>query len=1571
MAINKAFNKSLEKLALGALTGEYPIRIDGPKEESLFGSGILLNIGTNEITSTEKLLRSTVSTAPRASLLVKKKFFSSFKHNNDLQWLDRTERMFLRSVKALMAYKVAQFRAYESLTKLEDFYREHNEINLNLFVDAYNQAQVLSIPNETESNNLLSIIGGAISNSLQNLAYDDYKQDILKILQRNAFSSDIRLTTWIVDPTSVDNYGTGPGTGVIEFTSVDSFTTSVSIDTSPSSSTFTLVDPYHIMNINEEDIEVAIGEALIGTFRLFESIVNGEVGIENVDATSIVAAGLELLGIGQFDGTIDVDYIRNRLRVFFLGKTLINAGDTVHLYIRSDKNVHETHDFVDEGYYEVDETILEAERRLFTNNKIDLKTYKSLRKFSDNSFGMRHVFAGVVVAVDHAYSNGTWKTTVDVRDNMAWLQWSRYMQEPAISDPQGLLEDPLTPYVINKDASGRILSQNGPQLLPENKALINSGLLVYDSGILNGQFATESNLLQGQYNAGGSLQNAKIFQHPSGLIYRWKTGIVTATAPISVIDPINEDAVSSSLHRQYYALQVAQEVINNLDVANILSLLIVGQPYNTESFLRQAYQAHNANISSSSNALNGQDPLSGVLDVVRRQNKHFGNFRPYRMITLSTQSMNDSFSASLMRGEINSKLTKLRSRRIELQRRLTDLRRATGETEQNPSYLAANLIAEIADIDKTIQDQVQLAQQQVVSTGNVLSENFNLFGNNRVLPLTGEYTADAEVTRAMMIVGAQRRIEDVRLNRDQNLFIVSDQYDQNTDIRPFILALKDSPYKVFQGTYVSVYEKCEAAAKIPNFEFFCNSQGHLEFRPPQWNKTPLSILQDLFRLKNEEDINIIPDFLEDLFSTKASALKFNIHKLNLRIAIIALLLGKYPDRSLLPGISRVGKDSLRFFGIKPAGTGVDLRNSLQSGLNRLSNSISNIFGSQLSLDLSVSEEGDVLNGDTSTILGEFDPIFQEQNNVLTGILNVNAGSGGPTARGEGYASPETVNTIRDSFRSSYGEDVASGIIAESRPFSLEDFAFSEAPNPYGQSDNITKINSYLNKLEQAVSERDELVTMLNQVEKKQKELGDLESILTGSFTEEEEEEDRPALIEAIDKAYNAVKSINDIFNGSATQGSLFDHLIEDDSRNLLGPGSGKRFIIHDRDIIRATFNESPPDFVRVNVYGNSPFIGDAFQSTFDDTYYWAGATDFDLWRQYGFIDSQDVKLPYANNSETQCRPFAQLELQMQRVKINSGSITLVGNEYYEPGDTVYVKSKGLLYYVKSVSHSFNYGSSFTTTLQLINGHPPGEYLPSPLDIIGQQVALNDPTSNIIAYRNIQGDDTYRALQPDTSIVFPPGPLIGSGQINVLLDYKDNMIRFTNMMIELSSLIIGNRVVLIRGFSRGNVDDDTRINNNLNIVRDLLLNPQMITQDEPLAQNNDGFSNLGDDILDAGSSALRGIGVETGSTKKLTGMTLPNGLPIIQLSPEQIVIQKVTLGPDTQSEIKCVNAQLQESLDSGDAAILPKGGPKQRTWLDFRDDLTQVSNIIEIGILDIDRALTNDKSDKSGIGISLG
>lgn len=1557
----KTINKRLENIAIDALSGKSPFRVGSSNETSLFGSGVLINLGKDELTSSEPLKREVITTTPRASVLVKKKFFSSFMHNNDLKWMDKTEKMFLRTVKALFAYKVSQLRAYESLTKLEDFYQKYNQVSLELFIDAYNEAQTLSIEEDADfDGGILPIVRSAISNtlSLQSLAYDDYKEDILKILKRDAFSSDIRLTTWIVDPTSLDNYETGPGTGVIEFTNVSNFTTTTGISTDPSGANFSIVDPYRVMSINSNDIEVAINEALTGAFGIFQSVVDREVGIENIDTATVAAAGLELIGLGEYDSTIDIDHIRERMRTFFIGKTLINPGDTVHFYIRSDKNLHKIDDFVDESFYEIDEVILEAERRLFTNKKLDLETYKNIRKFSDNSIAMRHVYAGVVGTCSHGYSDGSWKTDVNVLDNMSWLTWSRFMFEPALSDPQGILEDPLTPYVLEKDPSGRVLSSGGPQLLPENKTLINSGLLVYDSGILNGQFATENNLLQGQYSSGGSLSNKKILQHPSGLIYRWKKGIITATAPIHSIDPTNEAAVTQNVQRQYYGLTVAQDVLNNLDAANILSLLIVGQPYNVDSFIRQSYQAHNISKSSATNALNGEDPLSGVLESIRRQNNYFGRFRPYRLITLSNRTMNESLSKNIIRDEINDKLVKLRSRKIELQRRLERVSSTLG-SGQSKSSIEISLEKEISAILETISDQVKLAQNQVISSGDILTENFNLFGNNRVLPLTGNYSADANVTRAMMLVGAQRRIEDVRLNRDQNLFIVSDQYDENTDIRPFILALRNSQYKVFQGTYTSVYEKCKAAARIPNFEFFANSQGHLEFRPPQWNKTPISILRQLFELKNQEGINIVPDFLEDLFETKSSSLKINIHKLNIKIVLIALLLGKYPDRTLLPGGLSSGRRSLQFFGVKSNKNKIgNLKNNTSQAISNANQTISNIFGDQLSLDISLGEDGDILNGNTTTLLGNFDPIFQEKNNVFSGVLNVAAqakeGNEG-TARGDGYANPKVVNQIRESFRTNYSLDPGEGLIsASSQKFTLNDFV-------YAQPQNESKINIYFKELQQTVSERDELVSALNQVRQKQEELGSIEEILSGSFEQEEPEPDDPStldkIVKGIDQAYNVVKTTNDIFNGSSSEGSLFDHLIEDDTKNLLGPGSGKRFIINDVDIIRANFQENKPDFVRVNVYGNNPFIGEGLQQAFENIYYWAGATDFDLWRQYGFIAGEDKKLPYANNPETQCRPFAQFELQIQRAKINSGSLTVVGNEYYEPGDTVYVKTKDMLYYVSSVTHSFTYGSNFTTNLQLINGHPPGVYLPSPSDIIGQQLIKDDPTASILTYRNINGDDSYRALQPDTSIIFPPGSLISSNEINVLLDYKDNMSRFTNIMIELSSLIIGNKVVLLRAFSR-NFDDERKNENNLSIIRELLLNPQMITQGEPLAQNRDGFSNLADDLADFGSGTLRSLGASTGSTKTTIPLVLPNGLPVIKLNPEQILEQKVSLdGKNSSFEIKCLNAQLQEIINNNqDSTIFPIGGPKQRTFLDFRDDLTKVGNIIEIGILDIDRAL---------------
>jgi hypothetical protein len=1606
-------SRSIANILTDILNGKFPVAVDGPSESSLFGDGVSVNLGENSVTSATPRDRNIVSMAPRATILIKKKAFSTMKQANDLQWMDRTERMLLRATKALFAYKVAQIRAYESLSKIEDTFQDTGEISLNLFVELLDQAKLLSIPPEETGDiqnfgDVADLVVDAVVNSLSDIAYDSYKEDVLKILERHAFSTDNHLTNWVVDPNNTDNYLTGPGTGVIELGTFKSFSTQTSLESDPQTASIEIADPYRIMNIIEDDIEMAIEEALTGTLGLMEELVSGNPDIPLLDTQSILASAVELSGLGQLDSTLDTDYIRDRLRVFYLGKSIINAADGVHFFIRGNKGLNDyrnEEEYLDESFFQIDETILEAERILYTNGSLPrsdeqgstVPTYKQLRKFSDNSLAMRHVFAGYVTRISESFGGGQWTLKIDCVDNMGWLQWSRFMIEPALQDPQGILEDPLTPFKIDTDATGEVLSAAGPELLDENKDLLRTGLLSYDSGILNGQVATENNLLQGQYNQSGSLNGTKCLQHPHGLIYRWKTGIITATAAVNTVDPLDESEITQRTHNQVYGLTVAEDVLNNLDIANILSLLIVGQPYNVETFVDQAYQVHNITKTASS-TLSPQDPLASVLDVVRRQNNYFGDFRPYRMITMSNSTIEQTAGSNFMRNEVNDKVKQLQVRRAEINSVLRRLKGAKGDGSVGEAVvngtLTRSLEEEVRRIDAGIKAQIDsLRDSGSTSSADLVTSNFNLFGNNRVLPLTGNFTADHEITRAMTIIGAQRRIEDVRLNRDNNLFIVSDQYDEHTDIRPYLFKIRDSGYKIFQGQFIDVHTKCAEAARFMNLEFFCNSQGHLEFRPPQWNRTPLSILQRLFEINGETDKNIVPEFLTEIFETRTTSLRREIHSLNVRIVILALLLGRYPDGSLIPNFPNPsdsilipegtpsGKASLRFFGVREEGLKdnsektLELRdNTYRAGIGNLVDTGSQLLGAGVSFEATFGDEGDILNGDTETLLGIFDPVFQEEQNVVQNVLTVATTSGG--SRPIKIANKDNLDKLRTEFKKSFGLDPARDLVTEAGKFRDEDFIFSSnASDQNAEANSIGQANNYLQKLEETISNRDKLVTILQRNIEKQEELEELENILSGEFTAPEDEEPGflDGVIDVLDRAQNTIKTISDIFTGDSTKGSLFDHLIEDDTRNLMGPGSGRRYIIEDHDIITCTYVEQPPDFCRIDVVGDAPVIGSGLASTFEDRYYWAGATDFDLWRQYGYKYSE-VNLPFANSAELQSKPYAILELQLQRVKIHQANVTVAGNEYYEPGDVVFLKDKQLLYYVRSVSHNFEIGSGFTTSLVLEFGHPPEIYLPSPLDIIGQQLTKDPLTGNILVYRNSEGDDNYRALQPDGAIIFPPNTEPIEANIPFILDHKDNAVRIVNMMIDLNTLLIGNRVVLIRGFVKGTDDPTaTAVKQRIKLISSLLQNPVMLTNSNP--------NSVGDDLLDGVGSALSNVfGANTGTSKGTETMILPNGIPANPVPPESIVEQLVVMNKESNTSfIQCLNpALLQEQQKDGSIvnetdveSVFPKGGPKQRTWLDLRDDLSQVENIIEIGVLDIQRSLEVDEPAEDGPIIDFG
>lgn len=1565
---------------------------------SLTDTGVVGGLDRDIFTSTIEKTRDVNAISPEATILIKKKVFSTLSSANDIKFMDATEKMLLRATKALFAYKVQQIRSYESLTKFNDFRRDQNMINLNLLdlmirEASYLKAKTESVEELFSSESFISDLGSLISKTQEYKKNFEQTTDLLELVRKNVFSADNFLTTWIIDPSNPDPYGLGPGTGVIELGLFNTFSVSNSLDSSPSNGSFTTENPYSIGVVKEEDIEFAIQEALTGEYNLFRRLVEGDMqSYDSLTETQVNTGSLtsSIMTMAGFtgDGTIDIDYIRQQLRVFYVGKQYINVADGVHVYINSNRSKFSTKsNSYNKSYSEIDEIVLEAERRLNGMESIDLESYKEIRRNSEDSFSMTHVFGGYITKCSDSYSGSKYTSNFSMTDNMGWLKWSRYLKNPALEEIHGPLEDPLTPFKFSVDDQNTPQADNGFDLLDENKDLLTNNLISYDSGLLTGSNAKESNLFQGEYADYGSLYGSKIIQHPDGFVYRWKNGIMSLTADFQSVNRNGNASKSTKVHAQQMNLTATEEVLSNLDIANILSILIVGEPYNVGTFIERTYEAHNF-TSTSGNTLNPTDPISSLIQTVKKQNNYYGNFKPYRMVTMSSRSAMESVNIAAIKKTANTEIGRLQKRKQALLNQISSFKTVFSKTNPPTGFqlsqlgtenaIIATLNAEIDGINKTIQSKIQaLKETNIVGGDDDLRLTIDLFGQSKNLPFGSSIEEEEAMVRAMTQVGALRRIEDVRLNRDKNLFIVSDQYDAMVDLRPFLLNLRNSNFKLFNGEYVDIHDRCSVASGFLNLEFFCNSQGHLEFRPPQWNRIPLTVLNDLIHIKKTSGRDVVPKFITSLFETRRDSLLYEVHKLNVQVAMLCLLLGRYPDSSIIPGMNLRGKDSLLFFGISfdNKNSGIDLlgkagsfgsnsESGVSSALNKrlLNKDKTNV---EVGLDYGFVENRKFLNGNVEDTLGDFDPIFQESTSLLQDIFQASEFGGSPPA--SNFANPKNLQKIRDEFIKIFGSDPAddfnlsdkSSFTSDDFYFEVEDLTITERPVDKEQKDRTIILKKIGNK----ISERDRLVTILKRNNEKIKEFEDINQILTEGVQDKESKDN--FLGKAEEALSYGMEYINKI-GGSKKKTSMFDYLIEDDTSNIRGYGSGQRFIIEDEDIITANYSEQPPDFTRVNVYGDAPLnVGSGLKGSTGGLYFWAGAVDFDLWRQYGY-KSQNQQVPFLNDSEGQCKPYSILQLQLQRTKINQASVEVVGNEFYQPGDIVYIRSRNMLFYVESVAHQFTIGQRFSTTLTLSFGHPAGVYLPSPLDVVGQQFTTDILKDKFINYRGLRADSGYIPFSPDSSIVFPNTKNFDKKSV---LSTDNNMVRFTNMMLDLSSNILSNsKFLLIRAFISGTRDSDdgskTReAEEMLSLVKDMFVNPEMITKNSPDTVTITDFGSLQDIVS----------GVKPSS--KTSQLRLPNGIIPVPISQKNIVLQISYLDKTTneaEEVIQCTTPSLvgkmftdEFEIDERVINMLPKGGPKQRTWLDIRNIVSdikklsrdpQVLPVIEVGILDLTEVL---------------
>jgi hypothetical protein len=1297
----------------------------------------------------EASIRQVYSQTPNISVIVKKRAFSSLSHLYDPKLMDSAELWLMRATKRLVSNKCVQMAQYERLSKIAHL------IEKGASAQAIMASIISSALDEGETGNDVNAFTSA--RRLEKAALD---------------RQPAQITTYFADPDLPVLEELGAGSGVFEITAISDVSTNLSIDGEGSCS-FNIEDPYKILIVTEEDIETALRDTALSSFvraisfaasmaldnaqskdallsarrkARNRSEISFTIGVGgNSGATAVLdAIGFQIstnnladipdnqsldsaesalfssiLGsletyeqamrknlLQGIDGSNsegiknEMEYARKRLRLFHLGKAIIQPMDEIHVFIDGatrksgeGEDIEQNTDIFtamgalgvagsilglqDEA--EIDDELLKEEwQRDGQHMKYD--DFKRLRMMQTSGEGGMQVFGGLVSQAADKFeaANGKHTLMVSAVSNMEWLKLSRFNSEPSLDQTQGMIYDPLTPFKFETDpATG--LPRGRPQLSDANvKILQDNGGLYYNMPPFTGRKVdSNANLAKDLRMIGGSSVN--LYQHTPGFVYRWKEGIMTATYNVSVVDPLDETKVSTEQLRRDVGWFPSNTAFDNMDSANIISVLVTGQPYNLVSFIQSAQNSGTWIKDVSSN--NGKDFFHSFLGIQRSINKVQGNFVPFKHITVDEEMFAKAISLQWKLTDRSSKLEQLQTQQARDNDRLASLN-AMGSDKDLTAQLTQKENRQKNEIAQVIGDIASLTKEGQVLQGTLLE----FAGNNIVFNAAADQKP-SKMFGDRLIHAVMKRREDVIHAKDKDYLIVSDDYDNDYDILAYAQKLKDHGPDLFKSTYQDVHQLCRTVANTLDFEFYADSQGNLVFRPPQYNRTPSSVLNKVIALNRTSGIKVYPDFLTSLFQSREESLINETIMTEWEIRMKAALLGKTTVEEVQQMIFGSDSGVAGFFITDQVGKMREAAKQNQQG--------SELESERQALYMAIKANTAAAQL-TQYNTGAFTPVGQQNLLRQDAIKNISTNE----------------DTFFDTNESAYEE-------AQKQLFRLR----GQKPTDGDIYDKVkvgvmrngvstpqTDINRIIGDIASLVSARSRLVQMLDKVMDQNIEIG----VLSGDGSK--------TIVQ------QPMQSTLDMNSG------LYLKLIEDDTKNVLGHMSGSRFIIKDEDIINSQYTENPPEITVATVMGTQPLVGEGGGNLASYPQYKAYGVDFDLWRQYGFRGEKDFDRPFLWSAEQQCAPYAVMLLSRQRKDVVKGIVTVRGNEFYQLGDVVYVQERQMLYYVWKVSHQFSYGQNFQTTLDLRYGRPPGEYIPTPLDVIGKNLVLGGSIQNTFRVR---------------------------------------------------------------------------------------------------------------------------------------------------------------------------------------------------------------------------------------------
>jgi hypothetical protein len=1044
---------------------------------------------------------------------------------------------------------------------------------------------------------------------------------------------------------------------------------------------------------------------------------------------------------------LKTNYIRKKMDLHYLNKPIIQPMDVVYIFASSKtlrdakvveglkynfssdsllNNINDTVSNIESSLNDLKDTFsgggsgtssLEQEKNAIAGPDFPLWLYGMMRNDFTRSSSGTCIFAGLAKQASHSYNADSGKYTLNVTcgDNTTYLSMGQINTNPSVEVFNSSLYDPLTPFKSDFDEASGVQRGEFPELLDANVRLLSSRSVRAKLGRWRGSGIDESIFkLRDVENVNGgkpfeaSRQFSRMLRHkyspPDGFVYRWKEGIGSL---VLWGEPYSNFDVNLGSFRAETSPSITTNPFAGQDVMNVLSLLITGQPYNFNNFVRGAIEFGKLSKNDLTNKDLSVSFFKGLITQIVDQNATWGNFVPFKKLIINESAYEFLASGQVDISVKNERLNQLIRRRAEAFDELTSVAPQLRESPSNYGTGIAGIItaqqadpAEIGGLvslafDVTTLDadikEAQDAFFESISNVNLQSAEgtLGIFGDDISFDPTVTGTDNEEneekrrrarqELRARTNYLTRRRIWKVRANEDPNLFIVDDSYDKNYDIRAFELELADK-MNFLNSTYQTVDSQVQMAATMLGLEVFADSQGHINARPPQYNRMPSSVFRNMLQKRAQTGIQIFPSYLERLFFTSLQGLADELEIVEDQIRLRAAALGRLSD----------GAASQLLAG---SGSGGSFEFLTNRNTGKLSNDIRSLIDQ---------DDPDLQQSRNSGALEEFSDVLRGPYNAK---VTFNA-----TARLAAVQDPQSftgnINNINNEIAK-----LSNRLFRRTRqqqPANLQAvFSNSRIVSLAGRSQ--VDILNVTNKISQFISQRQRLIKRLALTVK------NLRAGVGVNATDSSSSQDSlifPTLFQKKERP------------------EILEHMIEDEDNDDYGLNSGSRFIIDDAQIKSLTITEMTPPYNMVQVDGklgggivrNTPGLetGDGGNGIAT-----AWAVDYDMWRMYGLkVASKGFSVPFFSDPVNQCAPYAVFLLNLARKNILQGSCTVAGNEYMQAGEVYYIEDRDMLFYAESVEHEFGYNSAFETRLDLKYGRNPGEYIPTHLDIIGKTLYAN-------------------------------------------------------------------------------------------------------------------------------------------------------------------------------------------------------------------------------------------------------